>query len=97
MVLDAASMSQKQKWRALFEWKTLDYADGAGFRLVAFVYTDDGRALWRINGKVVGDHDGPTTRNSKPIDFIMLSQIYGDAKTKHQWTDDIEICAALPE
>ena len=58
---------------------------------------DDGRALWKINGQVVGDHYGPTTLNSKPIDFIMLTQIYGDANPKHQWIDDIEIWDGLKE
>ena len=58
---------------------------------------DDGRALWKINGQVVGDHYGPTTLNSKPIDFIMLTQIYGDANPKHQWIDDIEIWDGLVE
>ena len=58
---------------------------------------DDGRALWKINGKVIGDHHGPTTRNSKPIDFIMLTQIYGDANPKYQWIDDIEIWSGIPE
>ncbi len=56
----------------------------------------DGRALWRINGQVVGDHRGPTTRNHKPIDFIILTQIYGDANPKFQWIDDIEIWDGLP-
>ena len=58
---------------------------------------DDGRALWKINGEVVGDHYGPTTRNSKPIDFIMIGQIYGNANPKHQWIDDIEIWDGLVE
>ena len=39
-----------------------------------------GRALWKVSGKIIGDHRGPTTRNNKPIDFIMLTQIYGNAK-----------------
>jgi len=142
--LDADSLSQVDKWRTFFEWKTKDYADGSGFRLISFIYTDDdgvpywhwqgdknpetpiweidnrdipvpknewflteffwhwsesgdGRALWKINGKVVGDHRGATTRNSKPIDFIMLTQIYGDANPKHQWIDDIEIWDGLPD
>ena len=58
---------------------------------------EDGRALWKINGQVVGDHYGPSTRNSKPIDFIMLTQIYGDANPKYQWIDDIEIWDGLKE
>ncbi|MFK5983224.1 MAG: hypothetical protein QM499_09940 [Flavobacteriaceae bacterium] len=58
---------------------------------------EEGRALWKINGQVVGDYYGPSTLNSKPIDFILLSQIYGDANPKHQWVDDIEIWDGLPE
>lgn len=56
-----------------------------------------GRALWRVNDQVVGDHRGPTTRNSAPIDFIILTQIYGSANPKHQWVDDIEIWSGLPK
>jgi len=58
---------------------------------------EDGRALWRVNGQVVGDHYGPTTRRNRPIDFIMMTQIYGDANSKYQWIDDIEIWDGLPE
>ncbi len=58
---------------------------------------NDGRALWKVNGEVVGDHAGPTTRNSKPIDFIMLTQIYGDSNPKKQWIDDIEIWDGIPD
>jgi len=58
---------------------------------------DDGRAIWKINGEVVGDHHGPTTRHSKPIDFIMITQIYGNTNPKHQWIDDIEIWDSLPQ
>ena len=58
---------------------------------------EDGRALWKINGKVVGDHYGPTTQNSMPVDFIMIGQIYGTANPKHQWIDDIEIWDGLVE
>jgi hypothetical protein len=144
MKIDTESLTQKDKWRALFEYKTKDYAVGTGFRLISYIYTDkqgraywhwqgdanpkqsiweidnydipvpgnkwflteyywhwseggDGRALWRINGEVVGDHYGPTTRNSKPIDFIILTQIYGDGNPKYQWIDDIEIWDGLPE
>jgi hypothetical protein len=137
-------------WRTFFEWKSEDYAAGDGFRLIAFIYLDegsdtpywhwqgdadpgspvweidnrevpvpigewflteffwhwnegeDGRALWKVNHQVIGDHLGPTTRNSKPIDFIMLTQIYGSTDddvvtAKHQWVDDIEIWDGLPE
>jgi len=136
-------LHQTDTWRAIFEWKSKGYAEGDGFRLIAFVYTDEqgrpywhwqgdanpesplwevdnwdipvpigewfltefywhwsedanGRALWRVNGKVIGDHHGPTTRNGKPIDFIMLTQIYGDANPKSQWVDEIEIWDGIP-
>ena len=141
--LDRESLTQPDKWRTFFEWKSKGYADGNGFRLIAFIYTDsngnpywhwqgdagpespiweidntdvavpvgewfltefywrwsegdDGRALWRVNGQVIGDHYGPTTRSSQPVDFIMLFQIYGDANPKYQWIDDVEIWDGLP-
>lgn len=144
MKIDSASSMQINKWRAIFEYKTKSYAIGLGFRLIAFIYTDDdgipywhwqgdrnpnhaiweidnknipvplnewfltefywhwsegddGRALWKINGQVIGDHYGPTTRNAKPIDFIILTQIYGDANPKYQWIDDIEIWNGIPK
>ncbi len=142
--IDSESLSKPYMWRAIFEYKTKSYAEGEGFRLIAFVYSDengnpywsfqgdkdpehpiweidnkqvpiplnkwfltefywhwsegdDGRALWKVNGATIGDHRGPTTRNSKPIDFIMLTQIYGNSNPKHQWIDDIEIRDGLPE
>ena len=142
--MDSESLTQPNMWRTFFEWKTKEYASGNGFRLIAFIYTDDdaqpywhwqgdanpatpiweidnkdipipmdewfltefywhwsegddGRALWKVNGEVVGDHYGATTRNSQPIDFIMLTQIYGDANPKYQWIDDIEIWNKIPE
>ncbi len=142
--LEAEGMNQPYSWRTFFEWKSKDYAEGTGFRLISFVYTDengnpfwhwqgdanpgnpvweidnhdvpvpinqwfttefywhwsegeDGRALWKVNGEVIGDHTGPTTRNGKPIDFILLTQIYGNANPKKQWIDDIEIWDSLIE
>jgi len=141
--MDSESLVQPNMWRTFFEYKTKDYGDNNGFRLIAFIYTDndgipywvwqgdrnpsspiweienrsipipkdewfltefywhwsegdDGRALWKINGQIIGDHYGPTTRNSKPIDFIILTQIYGNANPKHQWIDDIEIWNRIP-
>ena len=58
---------------------------------------DDGLAWWKIDGKTVGEHHGATTRENNPIDFIMLTQIYGDSNPKEQWIDDIEIWEGLPE
>ncbi len=142
--LDSASLFQSDMYRTFFEWKTKDYGENKGFRLISYIYTDndgipywhwqgdkdpehsiweidnrtvpipinkwfltefywhwsegnDGRALWKINGQIIGDHYGPTTRNSKPIDFIMLTQIYGDANPKYQWIDDIEIWSGIPK
>ncbi len=144
MKVDSESLHQSDKWRAIFEYKTKDYANGTGYRLIAFIYTDingnpywhfqgdenpetpiweydnfdipvpenewfktefywkwsdnnNGRSLWKINGQVIADHNGATTKNNKPIDFIILTQIYGDANPKHQWIDDIEIWDDLPE
>ncbi|HIP61037.1 MAG TPA: hypothetical protein EYG98_00605 [Sulfurovum sp.] len=57
----------------------------------------DGKVVWKINGKVVGEHHGPTTRGSNPIDFIILTQIYGNSNPKEQWIDDIEIWDGLPK
>ncbi len=51
----------------------------------------DGYTVWKINGKIVGENHGPTTRNNNPIDFILLTQLYGDVTPKYQWIDDIEI------
>ncbi len=142
--LDRVSLYQPDMWRTYFEWKSKQYAEGAGFRLISFIYTDkdgipywhfqgdknpehpvweidnrnipvpadewfgnefywhwsngdDGVAWWKVNGQLIGEHHGPTTRNGKPVDFIMIGQIYGNANPKHQWIDDIEIWNAVPE
>jgi len=141
--MDSASLVKPDMWRTFFEYKTKDYGKNRGFRLIAFIYTDndgipywvwqgdknsetpiweienrtvpvpinewfltefywhwsegdDGRTLWKINGQTIGDHYGPTTRKSKPIDFIILTQIYGNANPKYQWIDDIEIWDGIP-
>lgn len=57
---------------------------------------NSGRALWKVNGQLIGDHRGPTTVNSKPIDFIMPFQIYGNGNPKRQWVDDLEIWTGIP-
>ena len=143
--LDSESITKKKNdlWRTFFEYKTKDYAEGTGFRLIGFIYTEKdgkpywhwqgdkdpenpiweidnkkipvpldkwfltefywhwsenntGRTLWKINNQTIGDHHGPTTRNSKPIDFIMLFQLYGNSNPKHQWIDNIEIWDDIP-
>jgi hypothetical protein len=57
---------------------------------------EDARALWKINGHVVGYMRDQTTKNNQPIDFIMLTQIYGNTNPKHQWVDDIEVWSGIP-
>ncbi len=66
-----------------FYWKWSDHSNG--------------RTLWKINNQIVADHTGATTKNSKPIDFIILNTVYGDANPKFQWIDDIEIWDEMPE
>jgi len=142
--IDGESLFKPYIWRAIFEYKTKDYAEGEGFRLIAFVYSDengnpywsfqgdkdpehpiweidnrqvpvplnkwfmtefywhwsegeDGIVWWKVNGTLIGEHRGPTTRNSKPIDFIMFTQIYGNSNPKYQWVDDIEIWDGVPK
>ncbi|MCP5061835.1 MAG: hypothetical protein GY936_05135 [Ignavibacteriae bacterium] len=144
------TIGTRGSWRTFFEWKTKDYHNGTGFRLISYIYSDkgsnvpywhwqgdanpkspeweidnkdipvpigdwfltefywhwsegnDGRALWKVDGEVIGDHYGPTTINSKPIDYIMLTQIYGitddndSTISKQQWVDDIEIWDSIP-
>ena len=57
----------------------------------------DGYMVWKINGQIVGEHHGATTRNNNPIDFILFTQLYGDVTPKYQWIDDIEIWDSLPK
>ena len=143
MKIDNTSLSGAHKWRALWEYKTKNYGSGGGFRMIAFIYTDnngkaywnfqgdrnpsnavwekpnfdipvprdewfkveyyfkwsegsDGRAFMKVNGQLVGEHHGATTANSKDLDFIILTQVYGDSPSMHQWVDDIEIWDGLP-
>ncbi len=56
MKIDSAGMSQPNKWRALFEYKTKAYAQGLGFRLIAFIYNDSlGRPYWHFQGDTAPD------------------------------------------
>ena len=45
--LDSESLIQPNMWRTFFEYKTKGYAENKGFRLIAFIYTDDdGTPYW---------------------------------------------------
>lgn len=145
MKTDSTSFKKKDTWRAIWEYKTVDYASYKnGFRMIAFMATDyegkpywlfqgdtspqhpvwqtenytfplilnewfkveyyikwsdknDGYASMNVNGNLIGEHHGPTTANSDALDFIMLTQVYGNSHPMHQWVDDIEIWDGLPE
>lgn len=145
MKTDSTSFNKKDTWRAIWEYKTKDYASYQnGFRMIAFMATDyegkpywlfqgdtspqnpiwqaenytfpvilnewfkvsyhikwsngaDGYACMRVNGHLIGEHHGPTTANSDPLDFIMLTQVYGNSHPMHQWVDDITIWNGLPQ
>lgn len=144
MKTDETSIKGLDKWRAIWEYKTINYETNKdGFRMIAFMATDkDGKPFWcfqgdtspqtpvwqvenyniplilnkwfkvefylkwgaksngyasmKINGKLIGEHYGATTSNSKDLDFIMLTQVYGNSYPMHQWVDDIEIWDGLP-
>lgn len=143
MKIDDTSLVGSDKWRAIWEYKTNDYSNGNGFRMIAFINTDssgrtfwsfqgdtspttkvwektnftipvpreewfkveyyfkwsngeDGRALMKVNGQVIGEQEGPTTSNSKDLDFIILTQLYGNTHPMHQWIDEIEIWDGIP-
>ncbi len=49
--LDSASLFKPNMWRTFFEWKSKNYAQGLGFRLISFIYTDDdGVPYWHFQG-----------------------------------------------
>ena len=144
MKTDGTSIVGKDKWRAIWEYKTKNYASYKdGFRMIAFMATDyDGKPYWlfqgdtspqdpiwqtenrtipvllnewfkveyyikwsdgpngyasmKVNGQIIGEHHGATTSNSDDLDFIILTQVYGNSYPMHQWVDDIEIWDGLP-
>ena len=51
----------------------------------------------KVNGELIAEHSGATTTNSDNLDFIILTQVYGNSHPMHQWVDDIEIWNGLPE
>jgi hypothetical protein len=145
MKTDSTSFNGKDTWRAIWEYKTKNYASYKnGFRMIAFMATDyegkpywlfqgdtspqdpiwqtenytvplilnewfkveyyikwstkkDGYASMKVNGQLIGEHHGATTSNSDELDFIMLTQVYGNSHPMHQWVDDIEIWDGLPK
>ncbi len=61
-----------------------------------FKITGKGRAWWKVNGQMVADVTDVTTAKSKDIEFMILTQIYGNRQPMHQWIDDIEIWDDVP-
>ncbi|MFS4448412.1 hypothetical protein [Maribacter sp. 2307UL18-2] len=59
--------------------------------------SSDGYASMKVNGELIAEHSGATTTNSDNLDFIILTQVYGNSHPMHQWVDDIEIWNGLPE
>jgi hypothetical protein len=57
---------------------------------------NNGYASMRVNGQLIGEHYGATTSNSDNLDFMILTQVYGNSYPMHQWVDDIEIWNGLP-
>ncbi len=144
MKTDSTAVKGKDTWRAIWEYKTKNYASYKdGFRMIAFMATDyDGKPYWlfqgdtspqhpvwqtenyaipllfnkwfkveyyikwsegeegyasmKVNGHLIGEHKGATTANSDDLDFIMLTQVYGNSHPMHQWVDDLEIWDGLP-
>ena len=50
----------------------------------------------KVNGQLIAEHHGATTTNSDNLDFIILTQVYGNSHPMHQWVDDIEIWDGAP-
>ena len=144
MKTDDVLLKGRDIWRAIWEYKTENYASYKdGFRMIAFMATDikgtsywqfqgdigpsqpvwrienydvplildewfkvayhikwsdteDGYASMKVNGQLIGEHFGATTHNADPLDFIMLTQVYGNNYPMHQWVDDVEIWDGVP-
>jgi hypothetical protein len=58
--------------------------------------SSNGYAAMYINDELIAEHKGPTTTNSDAMDFIILTQVYGNTHPMHQWIDDIEIWNGIP-
>ena len=72
---------------------------GKWFKLEFFLrWSDDsnGYASMKVNDQLIGEHYGPTTYNADPMDFIMLTQVYGNSHPMYQWVDDLQIWDGVP-
>lgn len=57
----------------------------------------EGYASMQVNGSLVAEHYGPTTNKNDNLDFIILTQVYGNTHPMYQWVDDMEIWSGLPK
>ncbi|RRQ47963.1 hypothetical protein DZC72_09465 [Maribacter algicola] len=143
MKTDTVSLLGTDEWRAIWEYKTKEYAENRGFRMIAYMAKDNqGKPFWlfqgdknpqmpvwqvenykiplirgewfklefflrwsddsngyasmKVNDQLIGEHHGPTTNNSDPMDFMMLTQVYGNSHPLYQWVDDLEIWDGNP-
>jgi hypothetical protein len=74
---------------------------GQWFRLETFTHRSagsDGEFWAKIGGQSIVDHLGPNVGvNNRPINRIMLSQVYtGGQVPAYQWVDDLEIWDGTP-
>lgn len=72
------------------EWFKVEY-------LIRWGEGSDGYAAMKVNGQLIAEHNGATTANGDDLDFIILTQVYGNTHPMHQWIDDIEIFNYFPE
>ena len=71
------------------EWFKVEY-------YIKWSDSSDGYASMKVDGQLIAEHYGPTTTNSDNLDFIILTQVYGNSHPMHQWVDDIEIWDGVP-
>lgn len=72
------------------EWFKVEY-------YIKWSDSSDGYASMKVNGQLIADHTGATTTNADDLDFILLTQVYGNSYPMEQWVDDIEIWDGLPQ
>ena len=72
---------------------------GKWFKLEFFIKWSEsqkGYACMKVNNQLIGEHYGPTTHNHQPMDFMMLTQVYGNSYPMYQWVDDLQIWNGNP-